>query len=140
MNARLAPLLGGVLLVAFAAAACSSMGGAYSNPMSPSPTPSPSPSPTPSPVGATLTIGIVAMDGSQSFAPNPSLIQAGDTVAFYNGDSTVHRIVADGGAFDTGNLNPGATSASLTIAEAGAFGYHCVIHPTMVGTLNVTSQ
>jgi plastocyanin len=139
MNARLAPLLGGVLLVALTAGACgSSMGGAYSNPMSPSPTPSPSPSP--SPVGATLTITIVAMTGAQSFSPNPSSIVAGQTVAFYNADAYVHRIAADGGAFDTGHLNPGATSAPIVVPSAGAFGYHDMIYPAMVGTLNVTGQ
>ena len=138
MNARLAPLLGGALLVALAATAC---GSGYSNPMSPSVTPSPSPSPSPSPGGgATLTIRVVAMDGALSFSPNPSSIQAGETVAFFNADSTVHRMAADGGAFDTGNLNPGATSAAIMMANAGTFGYHCTIHPTMVGTLNVASQ
>ena len=138
MNARLAPLFGGVLLVALAATACGSSGSSYSNPMSPSVTPSPSP--TPSPVGATLTIRVVAMNGAQSFSPNPSSIVAGQTVAFYNADSIVHIIAADGGAFATGNLAPGATSAAITMADAGAYGYHCTIHPTMVGTLNVASQ
>jgi plastocyanin len=138
MNARLAPLLGGVLLVALAATACGSSGSSYSNPMSPSVTPSPSP--TPSPVGATLTITIVAMNGAQSFSPNPSSIVAGQTVAFYNADAYVHRIAADGGAFDTGNLNPGATSAPIVVPSAGAFGYHDMIYPAMVGTLNVTGQ
>jgi plastocyanin len=138
MNARLAPLLGGVLLVALAAAACGSSGSSYSNPMSPSVTPSPSP--TPSPVGATLTIRVVAINGALSFSPNPSSIYEGETVAFYNADSTVHIIAADGGAFATGNLAPGATSAAITMADAGAYGYHCTLHPTMVGTLNVASQ
>jgi plastocyanin len=137
MNARLAPMVGGLVLAAIALAGCgSSMGGSYSNPMSPSPAPSPAPGPAP--VAATLTIGIVGMSGDKSFAPNPSSIAAGQTVAFYNGDSITHRIAANGGAFDTGNLGPGATSAPFTMPTAGAFAYLCTIHPTMVGTLNVT--
>jgi hypothetical protein len=34
---------------------------------------------------------------------------------------------------DTGNLGPGASSAPMTLAAVG--GYHCSIHPDMVGTL-----
>ena len=139
MNARLAPLLGGVLLVAIAAAACSSMGGAYGNPMSPSatPSPTPSPSPSPSPVGANLTITIVAMNGAQSFAPNPSSIAIGQTVAFYNADTIVHRINADDGSFDSGSLAPGSTSGPIAMSNAGVFGYHDSIYTAMVGTLHV---
>ncbi len=118
MNARLAPLLGGVLLVALAASACNGSGGAYSNPMSPSPTPSPSPSPTPSPVGATLTITIVAMNGGQSFSPNPSSIAAGQTVAFYNADSSVHHIVADDGCVRHGQPRPGCHQRGLHDGQA----------------------
>jgi plastocyanin len=128
-------MLGGLVLAATALASCGGSNG-YSNPMSPSPAPSPAPGPPP--VAATLTIGIVGMNDDKSFAPNPSSISAGQTVAFFNGDTTVHRIVANGGAFDTGNLGPGATSAPFTMPSAGAFAYSCTIHPTMVGTLNVT--
>jgi plastocyanin len=136
MNARLAPMVGGLVLAAIALAGCGSS--SYSNPMSPSPAPSPAPGPGSG--GATLTIGVVGMNGDRSFAPNPSSIVAGQTVVFYNGDSITHRIVGDGGAFDTGNLGPGATSAPFTMPTAGAFAYHCTIHPDMVGTLIVTSS
>jgi plastocyanin len=80
------------------------------------------------------------MNGAQSFSPNPSSIVAGQTVAFFNGDSIVHAIVANSGAFSTGNIGPGATSAPITMTATGNFGYHCSIHPEMVGTLNVTAQ
>jgi plastocyanin len=136
MNARHATMFAALVLAAATLTACGANG--YGNPMSPSSYQPPSASP--SPVGASLTIRIVAMDGSQSFSPNPSLIAAGDSLAFYNADSSVHRIVADSGAFDTGNLAPGATSAVFTMVDAGAFAYHCAIHPTEVGTLNVASQ
>ena len=45
----------------------------------------------------------------------------------------------DQGAFDTGNLAPGATSAPITISSASAMPYHCSIHPSMVGVINGTS-
>jgi plastocyanin len=135
MNARFTPILGALVLAAVTLAGCSGSGYG-SNPMAPSPTPSPMSGPG----AATLTISIVGRSGAQSFTPNPSSIVAGQTVAFYNADSVVHRIVADGGAFDTGNLNPGATSAAIPMASAGVFSYHSVTYPAAVGTLNVTSQ
>jgi plastocyanin len=136
MNARLTPMLGAFVLAAVALAGCNGGGGYGSNPMAPSLTSSPMPAPG----AATLTIRIVGRSGSQSFTPNPSSIVAGQTVAFYNADSVVHRIVADGGAFDTGNVNPGATSAPVTISSAGVYGYHSATYPAAVGTVNVTSQ
>ena len=60
-------------------------------------------------------------------------------MAFRNNDTIVHHIAADDGSWDTGNIAPGATSPSMTMATVGTFPYHCTIHPTMVGTLNVTS-
>jgi plastocyanin len=138
MNAKLTPMLGALLVTAVALAGCS--GSSYNNPMSPSPTyPAPA-SPTPAPVAASLTITFVAMNADKSFSPNLSSIVAGQTVAFYNADSSVHRIVADNGSFDTGNLAPGGYSAPTMMSGAGTFGFHCVIHPTEVGTLNVTGQ
>lgn len=65
---------------------------------------------------------------------------AGQSVAFRNADSTTHTATANNGAFDTGNIAPGATSAPITMSASGTFNYHCEIHPDMVGTLNVTSQ
>lgn len=85
---------------------------------------------------ANVTISIVGMNGSQSFSPNPASVPAGQTVAFRNNDSTTHHIVQDQGAFDTGNLAPGATSAAITISNSSALPYHCSIHPSMVGTIN----
>jgi plastocyanin len=138
MKARLTPLVGGLLLAAVTLAGCGSSGSGYNgNPMSPSPTPTPTP--TPAPVGASVTIRIVGMSGAQSFSPNPSSVTAGQTVSFYNADSIVHRIAANDGSWNTGNLNPGATSTPITMATAAVVGYHCVIHPDMVGTLTVLS-
>jgi plastocyanin len=89
---------------------------------------------------ANVTISIVGMNGGQSFSPDPATVAVGQTVAWVNNDSTTHRIVQDGGAFDTGNLIPGATSAPITITTANAMPYHCSIHPTMVGGINTSSS
>jgi hypothetical protein len=44
--------------------------------------------------------------------------------------------IADGGAFNTGDIAPGA-QASFTFQNAGSFPYHCGRHPGMVATINV---
>ncbi len=85
---------------------------------------------------ASVTVLIVGSAGSQAFTPNPVSVAAGQTVAFKNNDSTTHHIVQNGGAFDTGNLAPGATSAPIMIGNSSAMPFHCVIHPSMVGTIN----
>lgn len=127
MNARVTSTLGALL----AAAALTACGSSYSAPTTPTQTTGGT---------ATLTITIVGMNGSLSFTPNPSSIVAAQSVAFRNADTTTHQIVGDTGSFDTGALAPGATSAPITMSAAGAYPYHCSIHPTMVGTLNVTSS
>lgn len=124
MNARFTSTIG-ALLVAAAMTACGS-----SAPMTPTQTTGGT---------ATLTITIVGMNGSSSFTPNPSSMVSGQTVAFRNADTITHDIVGDTGSFNTGALAPGATSAPVAMSTAGAYPYHCSIHPTMVGTLNVTS-
>jgi plastocyanin len=96
------------------------------------------PSPVPGGGAANVTITITGMNGGQSFSPSPASIPAGQTVAWRNADSITHTATADNGAFDTGSISPGATSSPITMGTAGSFGYHCRIHPSMVGT--VTAQ
>ena len=101
-----------------------------------SPSPTGPDGPPSAPQGA-VVINIVRDNGAQSFSPNPATIPAGQMVSWHNGDSVVHRVVLDNGRLDTGNISPGNFSAAMTLSAAG--GYHCSIHPTMVGTL-VTGQ
>ena len=96
-----------------------------SNPVSPVP-------------GADVTITIVGINGNMSFSPNPSTAKVGQKVAWRNSGGTTHTATADGGAFNTGSIANGSTSTPITMGTAGAFGYHCSFHPSMVGTLNVT--
>jgi plastocyanin len=83
-----------------------------------------------------VTINVVAINGAQSFSPNPATLPAGQTVVWHNIDSITHRVALNDGSFDTGNLNPGASSQPMTInIPGGGAPYHCSIHPSMVGTL-----
>jgi plastocyanin len=80
-----------------------------------------------------IVINVVATNGAQSFSPNPSSVPDGRTVVWHNVDSITHRVVLNDRSVDTGNLDPGTFSSPMTLATVG--GYHCSIHPEMVGTL-----
>lgn len=73
-----------------------------------------------------------------NFAFNPATIftPAGGTVTWRNDDATAHTVTADGGQFDSGILNPGA-SFSWTFADAGSVSYHCQLHLSMQGSVVV---
>jgi len=95
--------------------------------------------PTPQPDGSgVVTINIVAINGAQSFSPNPATVASGQTVVWHNVDSVTHRVVLNDRSVDTGNLAPGASSQPMTLSGGGQ--YHCSIHPEMIGSVNqVTS-
>ena len=87
---------------------------------------------------ADVTISMVGDRGAQSYAPNPTTMRVGQSVAWKNNDSTTHNALEDvGERFATGNISPGATSSPRTMSAAGTFNYHCSIHPGMIGTLVV---
>ncbi len=94
-----------------------------------------SPSPSPGSGGAATTIAIVGIQGSRSFNPNPANVGNGSTVAWRNTDAVTHHIVSNDGTFDTGDITPGASSATIQLNSNGA-NYHCTIHPSMVGSIN----
>lgn len=113
-----------VAAIALGAAACGSEG--YNNPNGPDGGNS-----TPPP-GA-ITIDIIGINGARSFSPNPATVGAGKMVSWHNTDSTTHRVVLNDGELDTGNISPGKYSAAMSLVATG--GYHCSIHPEMVGTI-----
>jgi plastocyanin len=79
----------------------------------------------------------VAINGSMSFTPQTPSLQVGQQVRWHNAHSITHTATQDGGGFDTGFIAPGATSAPITVNAPGTLSYHCEIHPSMVGALNV---
>jgi plastocyanin len=94
-------------------------------------------SPTSPTTSADVTITMVGDLGSNSFAPNPTTMKVGQTVAWKNNDTIVHDATQDAGKFGTGSLNAGATSSAIAMPAAGTFTYHCTIHPGMIGTITV---
>jgi plastocyanin len=84
--------------------------------------------------------------GAGAFSPNPftiSLADGGDVKwgnndrgSGYGSNGTTHTITADDVSFNSGNIAPGGTFTHTFVAT-GTFTYHCSIHPTMHGTIQV---
>ena len=91
--------------------------------------------PTPMPSNGVVTINVVAINGAQSFSPNPATLPAGQMVVWHNVNNTTHRVVLNDGSLDTGDLAPGASSQPMALGAAGG-PYHCSIHPEMIGSVN----
>jgi plastocyanin len=92
---------------------------------------------SPTTSSADVTVSIRGDLGAQSYAPNPATMKVGQTIAWHNGDSTVHTATGDVASFNTNTINAGANSAPIMMNTAGTFTYHCAIHPGMVGTITV---
>jgi len=89
--------------------------------------------------------------GANAFSPSTKTVTlASPTVRWINSDitggdyqqgtATVHRIEATNpaGAFTASNNLGGNQTHSVTFTAAGTYQYHCSIHPTMTGTVEVT--
>ncbi len=108
--------------------------GGYGYRGDPSSTPAPAPSATAVAGRATsASVRIV----NYSFSPATLTVKVGTTVIWTNGDPMSHTVTADNGAFDSGNLAPGATFRK-SFTKAGTFAYHCAIHSSMTATITVT--
>jgi plastocyanin len=71
-----------------------------------------------------------------AFSPKTLTVEKGATVTFENQDGTAHTFTGDDGSFDAGTVEPGK-KATHTFDEAGSFSFHCEIHPSMKGTIEV---
>jgi len=72
-----------------------------------------------------------------AFSPVPLSVKVGETITVTNNDGTDHTFTDNGGAFDTGHIAPSA-SKTVAIAKAGTYDYHCNIHPSMKGVIQVS--
>lgn len=97
--------------------------------------------------GPTLTIlAGSSVQGAPDYDPDPMTVSAGDVITVVNADNVIHTATSGipsdsasaGQAFDTSLVNPGA-SATIDTAELspGEYDYFCIIHPYMVGKLQV---
>jgi plastocyanin len=76
------------------------------------------------------------------FSPASLTINAGDTVKWANTDTAAHTVTSGSpasgpsGVFDS-SLIMGAASFENTFDEAGSYDYFCMVHPWMVGNIQV---
>ena len=71
-----------------------------------------------------------------AFQPTAITVGAGTTVTWSNAGALPHTVTSDTGAFDSGILSAGGTF-STTLSTPGLYAYHCLIHPSMLGTVQV---
>jgi plastocyanin len=90
---------------------------------------------TPAP-GNTGTVDITIQ--GFAFDPPSVTIKVGATVRWTNQDSASHTIASDSGVWKSGGIAQGE-SYTRVFDTAGTFAYHCGIHPSMKGTIIVTS-
>jgi plastocyanin len=74
---------------------------------------------------------------STAFKPKAVTIAGGDTVTWKNVDTVNHQVVANSGAFASGQIAPNRTYAKR-IDTPGTYNYHDALHPTLKGTVKVT--
>ena len=71
------------------------------------------------------------------FVPKTVTIAGGDTVTWKNTDTVNHQVVANNGAFASGQIAPKRIYAKR-IDTPGTYNYHDALHPTLKGTVKVT--
>jgi plastocyanin len=86
---------------------------------------------------AGLTAGKTVQIKSTAFAPKTVTIPGGDTVTWKNVDTVNHQVVANNGAFASGQIAPNRIYAKR-IDTPGTYNYHDALHPTLKGTVKVT--
>ena len=65
------------------------------------------------------------------YVPNGAVeVAVGDTLVFENRDEVDHTFTSDEGLFDSGPIAAGE-DYGYSYTEAGSYGVHCEIHPTM---------
>ena len=90
--------------------------------------------------GIDYTININGDRGNQSYTPSTLNMRVGQVVNWHNLDSIEHTATADG-MFDSGKIAAfSAHDDAVTMNRAGTFTYHCTIHPSMVGSINMATM
>jgi plastocyanin len=77
---------------------------------------------------------------SLSYDPKELVIHLGDSVTWTNAAFSKHTATSDddGTTFDTGEIQPDATSNPVKFEKEGGFKYHCKVHgKSMSGTIVV---
>ncbi len=70
------------------------------------------------------------------FRPDPAIVAVGGTVTWTLVGAAAHTVTADEQSFNSGLLKPGESYA-YTFTTLGSFAYTCLVHPGMIGTVEV---
>lgn len=93
------------------------------------------PGPTPTDGGLGIKTDVKIKDFA--FEPSEVTIPKGTTVIWTNEDSVQHIVVSDSGEELSSGLIDSQGTFTHTFSNAGTYGYHCSIHPSMKGTIIV---
>lgn len=74
-----------------------------------------------------------------SFEPRSILVAVGATVTWTNLDTRAHSVQVEGGRPASGAFPMGQQTA-VTFYDVGRFPYHCAIHASMTGVVNVNAS
>lgn len=70
------------------------------------------------------------------YRPDLQDVLPGETVLWSNVSTRTHTVTSDTGLFDSGDVTSGGRF-SFTFNEPGSYRYHCTIHTTIVGEIDV---
>jgi len=136
----------GIVMGLVLAAVLAGCGTAASTTTPPAPTATTAPvattAPTATSVPPTPVSGNVAIT-IQNFAFNPQTItvKVGSTITWTDKDSIGHTVTSLTGptSFNSGILSAPGGTFKFTFTKAGTYTYHCMVHPSMTGTITVVS-
>ena len=117
----------------------------------PEPVEAPEPEPVEAPEPETMTSIISIPEGTgvpgcedtnECYLPYEATVSAGTTVTWSNDDTAAHTVTSGTidagltGIFDSGLFVSG-TTFEFTFDDVGTYDYFCMVHPWMVGIINV---
>lgn len=73
-----------------------------------------------------------------AYSPEPITITKGQSIRFVNNDDVGHTVTAEDGSFDSKMLDKNK-AWTHRFDKAGTYKYYCTVHPSMHGTINVSS-
>jgi plastocyanin len=85
---------------------------------------------------AAPSTGPMVSIGFDTFSPLVLDVLTGDTVNWPNDSARPHTVTADDGSFDSGRIVV-RSSFAQRFGAPGAFPYHCTLHPSMTGEIDV---
>ena len=82
--------------------------------------------------------GIAVSIANFAFAPGALTVKKGESVTWTNNDEATHTIVSDDANGPASPELKKGDSWTLPFWQAGTFAYHCSLHPTMKGTIQIS--